>query len=75
LATTRAARRHPETPEIEPKLYSMAGASASLGISRKYLYDLVREGNIRTLQLGRRRLIAADELDRFVEVLKDRAAE
>jgi excisionase family DNA binding protein len=51
------------------KLYSMAAAAEALSITRKHLYTLMNRGEITTVSIGRRRLIPADELDRFVQHL------
>ena len=37
-----------------------------LGISRRGLYRLIEDGTLRTVTLGRRRLVPADELERLV---------
>ena len=37
-----------------------------LGISRRGLYRLIEDGTLRTVTLGRRRLVPARELERLV---------
>ena len=51
------------------RLYSVAAAAEALSITRKHLYTLIGRGEIATVTIGRRRLISAVELDRFVEHL------
>jgi excisionase family DNA binding protein len=36
------------------------------GISKSFLYGLIRNGEIRTVALGRRRMIDRVELDRYI---------
>ena len=46
--------------------YSLDEAARSLGLSRRTLYTLMRDGTLRTVTLGRRRLVPARELERLV---------
>jgi excisionase family DNA binding protein len=46
--------------------YSVAEAARALGISRSYCYELVQEGVLPHLELGRRRLIPRTALERYV---------
>jgi excisionase family DNA binding protein len=60
----------PLAGESDPKrLYSVAAAADSLSITRKHLYTLIGRGEIATVTIGRRRLVPATELDRFVDYL------
>ncbi len=47
--------------------YSVAEAARVQGISRSYCYELVQEGVLPSLQLGRRRLVPRSALERYVE--------
>jgi excisionase family DNA binding protein len=51
----------------EPLLLSVREAAARLGLGRDLTYRLVAEGRLRSLRLGRRVLIPAVELPRFIE--------
>jgi excisionase family DNA binding protein len=51
------------------RLYSVAAAAQSLSITRKHLYTLIGRGEIATVTIGRRRLVPATELDRYVDYL------
>lgn len=65
-----ANRRHSVMPVIgQKKLHSVKEAAEMLSITRKHLYTLIGRGEISTVTIGRRRLIPAAELDRFVEDL------
>ena len=56
-----------------PLLLDLDPAAEELSIGRTTLYKLIREGRIRTVMIGRRRLIERTELDRFVAHLRDSA--
>jgi excisionase family DNA binding protein len=51
----------------EPLLISVREAAQRLGLGRDATYALVREGRLRTLAVGRRRLVPVRELEAFVE--------
>jgi excisionase family DNA binding protein len=51
----------------EPLLISVREAAARLGIGRDTCYALVAEGRLRSLRLGRRRLVPVVELAAFTE--------
>jgi excisionase family DNA binding protein len=42
-------------------------AAERLGVCRATLFTLIAEGRLRTFKVGRRRLIAVTELERFAE--------
>jgi excisionase family DNA binding protein len=50
-----------------PILLSVKDAAAHLGISRGMIYELLNRDEIESLQIGRRRLISREALNRFVE--------
>lgn len=50
-----------------PLLLSVKDAAAHLGISRGMIYELLNRDEIESLQIGRRRLISREALNRFVE--------
>lgn len=51
-------------------LHTIPGAQEQLGIGRSTVYELIASGAIRTVKIGRRTLIAHDELARYVDRLK-----
>ena len=51
-------------------LYPVAEAGDKLGIGRSTLYELIAAGTIRTVKIGRRTLIAHDELERYISGLR-----
>lgn len=42
-------------------------AARRIGSNRTYVYGLISDGRLRSFKLGKRRLIAVAELERFVE--------
>jgi excisionase family DNA binding protein len=46
---------------------SVAEAAGALGISRSYCYELIQEGRLPYLQLGRRRLVPRAALEHYVK--------
>jgi excisionase family DNA binding protein len=56
-------------------LYTIDSARELLGgLARSYLYELLAQGVIRSVKVGRRRLIARQDLEEFVERLREGAA-
>jgi excisionase family DNA binding protein len=57
-------------PNYEPnlkRLYSTEETAEALSITRKHVYTIINRGEIATVNIGRRRLILADELLRYVD--------
>lgn len=54
--------------EPEAKMaYSIEESAAQIGVTRTMFYGLMRDGQIKTIKIGRRRLITRKELLRFLE--------
>lgn len=51
---------------IDPLLYSTTDAASMLGIGRTYLYSLLRDGSLRSVTIGTRRLVPRSELEEYV---------
>lgn len=47
---------------MEKLVYSVQEVAEALGISKSYAYELVREGIIPSLQLGKKRIIPKEKL-------------
>ena len=71
----RAASRLPEevasipegrVVETEPALLSVEQSARYLGVGRTQVFVLLREGRLRSVKVGRRRLIPRSELDRYI---------
>lgn len=57
----------PSTPQTSDKLaYSVKEAAHSLGIGRSTLLGLIRDGHLRSVKCGKRRLVPAAELAAFL---------
>lgn len=71
----RLVRDSAPTVDSEPRrLYSIDGTCHQLSIKRSTLYELIARGEIRTVRIGSRQFVTADELDRYVAELQRRAA-
>ena len=58
------------TETARPLLWSIAAASGQLGgLGRSAIYELVKDGRLHVVHLGRRAMIADNELQRFVAAL------
>jgi excisionase family DNA binding protein len=62
------------TGSVTRLLYPIPDAQAQLGIGRSTVYELIASGALQTVKIGRRTLIAHDELARYVDKLKAGAA-
>jgi len=49
------------------RLWSIDDTAHTLGISSRHLRDLVSQGKVRAVRLGRRVLVPRDELDRVAK--------
>ena len=53
-------------PQLEPLAVGAAQAGRLIGVDRSTIYRLIERGEIRTVQLGGRRLIEVEELRRLL---------
>ena len=53
--------------EITPLLVGVSESCALLSIQRTYLYDLIKEGKLRPVKLGRRTVFRYSDLVAFAE--------
>lgn len=53
-------------PGVTAIAYTVAEAAQSLHISRDGIYELIRSGRLRTVMLGRRRLVPVSALHAFI---------
>lgn len=56
-----------------PLMFQVSEACKRLGIGRTLLYELLRDGQLIGVRIGRRTVIPAAELDRFASDLYDKA--
>jgi excisionase family DNA binding protein len=64
MATTAAGDPSPRLRG--PALLSVPDAARALAIGRSKLYELIGDGQLGTVRIGRRRLVPAHEIARFV---------
>lgn len=56
------------------KNYTVEQAAAHLGIGRAFVFELIRQRKLKSVKLGRRRLVPGPILERFVADLSKSAA-
>jgi excisionase family DNA binding protein len=59
---------------VDITLFTIDEAAAQLRVSRWSVYNLIRSGQLRTIKIGRRRLVPLDALTECLEHLKELAA-
>jgi len=52
---------------LQPLAYSVPQAVTVSGLSRAYLYRLIREGALRSVKIGGRRLVPAEALKELLK--------
>ncbi|MBB0244357.1 helix-turn-helix domain-containing protein [Streptomyces alkaliphilus] len=57
----------------ERLLYRPEEAAAALGISRSLIYEEIRLGRLKTVRIGRRRLVPPEYVTQYIELLKREA--
>jgi excisionase family DNA binding protein len=57
------------SPAAECAAYSIPQVMARIGVGRDKLYSLIRQGQLPARKLGRKTLILASDLERFLESL------
>ncbi len=56
-------------------VYSVPEAKKALGIGNTKFYDLLKDGALRSRKIGRRTVIAADDLHAFIAALPVRSSD
>ena len=59
---------------MDVALFTIDEAAAQLRVSRWTVYNLIRSGQLRTIKIGRRRLVPTDALSECLEHLKELVA-
>jgi excisionase family DNA binding protein len=62
---------HAQTAPPTRRLYSIAEVAQLLSVTTKHVYALAYNGELPTVKLGRRRLVPAEGLDRFIAALPE----
>lgn len=55
------------------RLHCVEAAAKTLGVKRSTVYEEIRLGRLRTVRVGRRRLVPTEYIDEYVELLKREA--
>jgi excisionase family DNA binding protein len=55
------------------RLHRVEAAAEVLGVKRSTAYEEIRLGRLRTVRVGRRRLVPSEYIDEYVELLKREA--
>lgn len=55
--------------DAKRRLYPLMEAAEQLGVGRSTIYELIGSGQIEVVKIGRRTLVPADSLDRYVDRL------
>ncbi len=56
------------------RLHRVEAAAEVLGVKRSTAYEEIRLGRLRTVRVGRRRLVPTEYINEYVELLKREAA-
>jgi excisionase family DNA binding protein len=59
---------------MTPLLLTVDEATERLRVSRWTLYNLIRSNQLRTVKIGRRRLVPVESLDEYLNQLLEEAA-
>ena len=56
-------------PQVVPVLYTVEEAAQALRMSRSVVYELIRSGQLRTVKVGRRRLVPVPAVGEYADAL------
>lgn len=54
---------------MQPRLFTIEDAAKLCGVGRSLAYEEIRLGRLRTVRIGRRRLVPLKYIDEYVELL------
>lgn len=64
---------HTNTVSVPRYGFSLAEVEIALGLSRPTLYRMIRAGELRTVQHGRRRIVPGTELERLCQPAEEQS--
>lgn len=67
ISTKLAARQLATQPDLKPITVTVPTALAVTGLGRTKFYELVKEGRIRTVAIGRRTLVIFADLEKLAD--------
>lgn len=59
--------------DVRPVLWRVPEAMSLLNVSRSVLYEQIRSGRLRSVKVGRTRLVPAEAIDDYVRLLEREA--
>jgi len=65
---------HPSTAMTDKEMYRVTEAMEILSLKRSVIYEQLRSGRLRSVRVGRTRLITAAAIDDYVALLETEAA-
>ncbi|MFJ8587525.1 helix-turn-helix domain-containing protein [Streptomyces sp. NPDC093595] len=71
--STRATATTPTLTAVMPlqrRLHSVSDAAYVLGFERTTVWEQIRLGRLRTVRVGRRRLVPTEYIEEYIEMLK-----
>jgi excisionase family DNA binding protein len=57
-----------------PRLLAVKQAIFELGLGRTAIYELIKEGKLKSVTIGRRRLVPAEAIEEFIAALANNGA-
>jgi excisionase family DNA binding protein len=64
----------PDSENAPPRLLSIRQAARELGVCRSVIYELLRDGKIKSVKIGRR-LISRDAIEAFIATLTNKGGD
>lgn len=55
--------------DLEPRFVGVQQVAKALGLGRSTIYEMIQDGRLTSVHVGRRHLVAVDEVDRFADEL------
>jgi excisionase family DNA binding protein len=65
----------PDSENAPPRLLSIRQTASELGICRTIVYELIRNGRIGSVKIGRRRLISRNAIEAFIAALSNKGGD
>lgn len=56
-------------------LLSVSGAAEATSLSRSFLYERIRSGDLKSIKIGAARRVHVDDLRQFVDTLREQAGQ
>ncbi|MBY8877467.1 excisionase family DNA-binding protein [Actinacidiphila acidipaludis] len=60
-------------PTVARRLHCVESAAEVIGVGRSTAYEEIRLGRLRTVRVGRRRLIPTEYIEEYIDLLKAEA--